>query len=532
MQDTETRKDDKADDAAPPAGAEDDASDSGAADSGAARKSASTRESAPSPEALVRRARDAQLAWSKLSVGERVKALGKARDRLLDRAVAIAKTVSQETGKPETEALLAEILGSADVFDYWCANIATMLEPTEVELDLLTYPGKEGEIERVARGVVLIISPWNFPVALPIRTIVPALLAGNAVVLKPSEVVPKSGEVIRDAFDGVGPEGLVTLAQGAGDVGAKLIDEDVDTVVFTGSVATGRKVAASCAERLIPCSLELGGKDAAIVLKDARLERAARGVAWGALTNAGQNCAAIERVYVEAPIFDAFKDELTRVVKELKKGDDVGPLATRAQLAIVRSHLEAATKDEGTKVLVGGGDADGNYQEPTVLVTSADAGPILEEETFGPLLPLVKVQSAEEAVRLANSSRFGLTASVWTKDVRRGKELARSLRAGVVTVNNHAFTGALPQAPWTGVGESGYGITNSPFALDALTRPRFVLVDRNRAKKELWWYPYTATLRQIALAFAALRSRSSGIGRKLGAIWTLLRALPKRLFTE
>ena len=290
----------------------------------------------------VAKARGAQRAWAETSVEERAKRIAQVKDRILERAEAIAQCVHEEVGKPDVEALLGEVLPSADVVDYWTRAVIEMLDPIEVEIDPLAYPGKSGVIHREARGVIGVIMPWNFPFALPLRTIIPALLAGNAVVFKPSEVTPKSGVLVAEVLAGVVPEGVFGVVQGDGEVGAALCDADVDLVVFTGSVATGRKVAHACAERLIPCSLELGGKDAAIVMADANLERAANGIVWGAMMNAGQNCAAVERVYVDRKVADSFIKKVTQVVATLREGTDVGPLATAAQRAIVARHVEAA----------------------------------------------------------------------------------------------------------------------------------------------------------------------------------------------
>ena len=243
---------------------------------------------------IVTRARDAQKAWADLSVVARCRAVARVKNAILERAEEIAKLVSEETGKPEVEALLSEALPSGDVVDYWVANAEELLESLDVEIDRISYPGKSGWIHREARGVVALIQPWNFPVALPLRTIIPALLAGNAVVFKPSEVTPRSGELLVSLFRDLIPDGLLGIVQGGREHGQALCEADVDIVVFTGSVASGKNVAALCAERLVPCALELGGKDAAIVLADANLERAANGIVWGAMVNAGQNCASVE----------------------------------------------------------------------------------------------------------------------------------------------------------------------------------------------------------------------------------------------
>jgi acyl-CoA reductase-like NAD-dependent aldehyde dehydrogenase len=473
--------------------------------------------------AIVARARGAQGAWADKPVRERAELLMAVKDRVLDRAEAIGKAIHDETGKPEVEALLSEVLPTADVVDYWTDSIEELLDATEVVLDKTSYPGKAGVIFKEPRGVVVLITPWNYPVALPLRTLLPALLAGNAVVFKPSEVSPRAGKIVCDLFEGLLPAGVLELVQGGGDVGAALAAADVDLVVFTGSVATGRKVAHACAERLSPCALELGGKDAAVVLADANLDRAAAGIVWGALTNAGQNCASVERVYVESAVAQKFIDKVVAEVKTLRPKIELGPLTTLAQRDVAVAHV-AAAKAAGARLLVSG-EPEGHRLPVHVVQVDDDDSPLMREETFGPVLPISVVATADEAVKRANASRFGLTASVWTTNLRRGEELAKKLRAGTVTLNNHAFTGALPAAPWSGQGETGYGITNSPLALDALTRPRFVLTDHSRKKRELWWYPYTPALRVIVLAMAVLKSGTTGLFRKIGALLRLIPAM-------
>lgn len=482
-------------------------------------------------EELVERARAAQRGWADVPLHERIKRVVAFRGRLLAAAEDVAKVIHEETGKPLAEALLSEVLPSGDVVDYWAAGIEEQLEPWEPEMDPLSYPKKDALVHREARGVVALIMPWNFPFALPLRTIVPALLAGNAVLFKPSEVTPRSGAKIAELFAGLLPEELLVVVQGGGDVGARLCESDVDLVAFTGSPATGRKVARACAERLVPCALELGGKDAAIVLEDADLDRAANGILWGAMMNAGQNCGAVERVYVVAPVAEAFTTKLVAAAKALRLGTDVGPLTTDAQRKIVAAHVEAA-RAAGAEVLLGGEAKDdpARAYAPTVVKATKgkELGPLGDDETFGPVVPVEEVATVEEAIARANASRYGLGASLWSKDVAAAEKLARRLRAGVVTINNHAFTGAIASMPWGGVGESGWGVTGSPLALDHLTRPRLVVVDRNRAKRELWWYPYSTTLERLAVAFAKVRGGAASTGARLSAALDVVGLLRRR----
>ncbi|GAC1593369.1 MAG: aldehyde dehydrogenase family protein [Polyangiales bacterium] len=488
-------------------------------------------------EEIVTRARRTQPAWSQLQVVERMELLIRLKDRILDAGDEIARTLHNECGKPEAEAWTAEVLPNADLIAHWIDHIEAALAPEEVHLDALIYPGKSGMIEPVARGVVALITPWNFPFAIPLRTIVPALLAGNVVVFKPSEHAPRSGALIARLCEGIVPTGVLSLLQGGGAVARALIDATPDLIVFTGSVATGRKVAVAAAERLIPVSLELGGKDAAIVLEDADLDRTARGLVWGACNNAGQSCASIERVSVDRKVARPLVDRMVSLTKRLRLGEDVGALTTRAQLETVKRHVADAVA-HGAKVLCGGNvGAVGLTFEPTILEIGATGATgargeelaVMREETFGPVLPVVIVDSEHDAVDRANASRFGLTGSVWSKKISHGQAIAARLRVGVVTINNHGFTAVLPAAPWGGVGDSGYGITNSKHAIGELTRPRFTLTDRSNAKSELWWMPYSPSLIATARALAVLRSSAKTVIEKAKALWVLVTNAPKRL---
>jgi acyl-CoA reductase-like NAD-dependent aldehyde dehydrogenase len=492
------------------------------------------RPAAPAPTPLdaiaeiVRKARRAQANLAALDLAERAALLQRMKRAILSRGDAIARAIIEETGKPEAEAWLHEVLPTADLGDFWSTEGPNHLAPVMPLLDALSYPGKRAVIERVPRGVVALITPWNFPVALPLRTIFPALLAGNAIVLKPSEYTSRSAALVVDAVRTVVGDDLVSIVYGAGDRGDALIRAGVDGVVFTGSVATGKKVAHAAADVLVPVSLELGGNDAAVVLEDADLERTARGIVWGALSNTGQNCAAIERVYAVKSIYEPLKNRVAERMRELVAGRDYGPLTTDAQLAIVESHVRDA-KERGAEVVVGGDrlDRGGRWFAPTLLA-KVDAGSlVLRDETFGPVLPIVEVSDAVAAVEAANQSRYGLTASVWSKDSRRAERLSRDLKAGVVTINDHAFSGAVPALPWTGRGESGYGITSSQFALDFFTSPRTTIVDTKTKKPELWWYPYTPNVVKIAKAMTSLRG-GGGIGARAKAVASLPGAFLRR----
>jgi acyl-CoA reductase-like NAD-dependent aldehyde dehydrogenase len=475
---------------------------------------------------LVSRARVAQAAWAATPVRERAKLLLSVKSRILDRAAALAKVIHLEIGKPEVEALFSEVLPTAKAVDFWTESIEELLEVTDLELDRIRHPGKSGVICHEARGVVALITPWNYPFAIPLRTLIPAILAGNAVVFKPSETAPRVGGIVGELFLGILPPGVLEIAQGGEDVGAALAAADVDLVVFSGRIETGRQVAHACAERLSPCALELGGKDAAIVLADANVARAAAGVVWGALTNAGR-AGAIERVYVESKIAGRFIEAVVAEVKTLRAKVEVGPLATAAQKDKALAQLAAAKAAGATVLVEGGANGEGGaiggvWMVPVVVSVESDDSPLIRDETFGPVIPIAVVADAEEAIRRANASRFGLAASIWTRHTPKAQAMAHRLRVGVVTINNHARTATVSGAP-TGQGETGYGVTSSPLALQGLTRPRLVLADRSGGK-EIEWYPYTPAMMRMALALAVLRSGTTGIFQKLAAFVRFLGA--------
>lgn len=472
-------------------------------------------------KAAVEAARAAQRTWAALPFTARaqhVRALGQA---ILARADALAKTMADETGRSPTECKASELTSLAPYIDVAIEVARGALKPTKVRLSALDFPGKRGVTETVPRGVIGIIAPWNYPLSNFWKSLYPALLSGNGVVLKPSEHTPRTGATLASLCADVLPKGLVGLVQGQGDLGQALI-EHVDAIVFTGSVPSGRKVAARAAERLIPTSLELGGKDAALVLADCDLERTAIGVAQWATHNCGQNCAAIERVYVEDAIADRFVELLTRVVSKLKvstgNDGDLGPLQNQRQLELVERHVEQA-KSKGAQVTTGGRrEGIGFGYAPTVLDRCADDMDVVRDETFGPVIAVLRVKDAEEGIARANASRYGLNGSVWTKDLARGEALVKRLEVGVGYVNNHGFAGILADVPWTGVKDSGPGVAASAHAYGVFTRPRTVIVDGGK-HPDPWWIPANAELGAFVDALIA-RGRGGGLGvlLKLGGL--------------
>ena len=432
----------------------------------------------------ARAAQAAQVGWARLSLERRGEHLEEIGRRFAARGEEVVRVVCEETKKSEGDAWFADVVPNLDLFDWWTGKGLDAIKPQKAPISKLKFPGKRATLSYEPRGVVGLISPWNYPAALPLRTLVPALMAGNAVLFKPSEVTPRTGALLVEIFNSVLPAGLLALVEGAGDAGEAVIDA-ADHVVFTGSVATGRKVALRCAAQLKTVSLELGGKDAAIVLADCDLDRTAQGIFWAGCSNSGQNCAAVERVYAERPVYD----RLVAALAGLAARAEVAPVATAAQDAIVRRHLEDA--------LARGAKAHGTYPGAVILTDVPDDAEVMTEETFGPLIPVVPVADAEEALARANGTRFGLTTSIWTTDIAAGEALAARAESGVVTLNNASFTAAMPFAPWSGRGESGHGVTNSHLAILELVQPKFVLVDQNKAP-EAWWFPLSADALTLA----------------------------------
>lgn len=480
------------------------------------------------PESVAAKVRELRLfqpEWEAIGPKGRKEWLLKFGDWILDNAEHITDVLQSETGKTRADASI-EAPGTADVISYWARNAENFLGDVNVRPHSLVGATKRLTVVYRPYPVVGVITPWNFPLAMPAMDVPQALAAGAAVLLKPSEVTPLSAVEFVRGWTEIGAPPVLSLATGYGDTGAALV-ANVDFVQFTGSTATGRKIAVQCAERLIPCSLELGGKDPALVLADADVDRAANGIAWGGMFNSGQVCVSVERVYVEAPVYDEFVAKLAENIRQLRQGQDgtgkkesfkydVGAMATATQRDIVQRHVEDALA-KGAKALTGGHPTGvGTFFEPTVLVDVDQSMTCMQEETFGPTLPVVKVADEQEAIRLANDSAYGLSATVWTGDKDRGERVARRLDVGAVNVNDalsNVFSPAIPMGGWknSGVG-SRYGGAAGMLKYcrqQAITAPRIPT-----QAKELLWYPVSR--RKVKVALGAMRAAAGRGVRRLG----------------
>lgn len=452
-------------------------------------------------KAAVAKARAAQPAWASLSFRERGRVILQARKLMLAERDEIAILVSRETGKPIAEALSMELVPVLDAMHYFAHASENLLSPQKIDIGQYGLMGRSSSIVFKPLGVIGIISPWNFPLATPADEVVMALMAGNAVVLKPSELTPLIALKLGNIFTRAGlPAGLLEILTGDGSTGAALIDARVDKIMFTGSVATGKRVAEAAAKYLTPVVLELGGKDPMIVLADADLENAARGAVWGAFANAGQACASVERCYVQESIAPKFIELVVAETRKLKQGPgsgesvDIGAMSNERQLQIVADHVDDA-RQRGAKVLTGGRrgeNHDGLFYEPTVLTSVDHNMTIMRDETFGPVLPVMTFKTEAEAIQLANDSVYGLTASVWTKNIARGQRIAERIEAGTVMVNEVVYTHGIAQTPWGGVKESGYGRTHGRLGLLELVYPQHIHVNRISFLPDLWWFRYSA----------------------------------------
>jgi succinate-semialdehyde dehydrogenase/glutarate-semialdehyde dehydrogenase len=474
-------------------------------------------------EAVVKRARAAQGGWAELGIRRRIAILREFQAKLYARKSEIAAAITREAGKPLVEALVTEVLVVLDAARFLIDNAWKLLRDEPVPHGNLVTKLKNGWLVREPHGVIGIISPWNYPFSIPATETLAGLVAGNAVVLKPSELTPSVALELASLLHAAGvPQDVFQVVVGEGPAGAALLGSTIDKLVFTGSVMTGKRIAAAAADRLLPVVLELGGKDPMLVLDDADVDVASSAAVWGAFVNAGQACLSVERCYVHRSLYESFAKACAEKTRQLQVGNgmdahtDVGPMIRERQVRIVEAHVEDA-KAHGARVLAGGTrlpQLGPNFYAPTVLADVRQEMRIMREETFGPVLPIMACADDNEAVRMANDSEYGLAASVWTRDARRGERLARRIHAGTVMVNDVVSCFGISEAPHGGVKASGVGRTHGRFGLDEMVRVKYLDMDRLPGMKKVWWHGYGESFRLQMEGFLDMQF-ARGIGARL-----------------
>ena len=478
----------------------------------------------------VARAHAAQKAWAVVNFGKRTEILRNFQQVLHERKTDVARLIAREAGKPYIEAMLTEVLVVLDATRFLIENARSFLREHPLPHGSLAMKTKAGHILREPRGVIGIVSPWNYPLSIPAVETLAAIVTGNAVVLKPSEFTSLVGLEFESLLRMAGvPEGVFQVVVGDGPTGAALLQSKIDKLFFTGSVPTGKKIAAAAAARLLPVLLELGGKDPMVVLDDADVDVASSAAVWGAFMNAGQTCLSVERCYVHRSLYDRFLDACTEKTRKLRVGDgqnsetDVGPMIHERQLRVVESQVEEA-KALGARVMTGGTrlpDLGQNFYAPTILAGVTHRMQIMREETFGPVLPVVPFDSEAEAIALANDSEFGLAASVWTRNSDRGEAVARQLIAGTVMVNDVISCFGISEAPHGGVKGSGIGRAHGRHGMEEMVRIKYLDVDRMPRVKKLWWYGYGPSFARHMEGFLDFQF-ARGTGRRLrGALQSI-----------
>lgn len=448
--------------------------------------------------ALFMQSRLAFKIWSTFSIMKRIQYIKQLRMLIIDKMDEIVDILSKDTGKVKTEAVVADIMPTLDALRHIETHAVRSLQRQKAKTPLLLI-GKKSFVEYMPRGTVLVISPWNYPFQLSIIPMISAIVGGNTVIAKPSEVTPLVGKVIENLFREAGfPKDVVQFAHGGKELGAELTNHHPDYIFFTGSVRTGKVIAEVAAKRLIPTTLELGGKDPMIVFQDANLERAANAAVWGAFTNSGQVCMSVERLYVERSIYKIFLKKLKEKVASLKQGtdvdDDIGSMTYPAQLDIVADHIRDALQ-KGATLETGVSPekwehSNTYYIQPTILSGVNHTMKVIQEESFGPLLPIIPFDTEEEAIQLANDSEYGLNSSVWTSDERKASRVAEQLVTGAVNINDVFVSVANHFLPFGGTNQSGIGRYHGEVGLRIFCHEKALMFDSGKKSTEIQWYPY------------------------------------------
>ncbi len=488
----------------------------------------------------IRRAREAQREWQKYSVKQRAKFLRPTHRYLVEHAAKLAEIISRDNGKVRIDALVSDVINAAISMRYYCTHAHKFLKDKKIGRGNLFFSNKHAKIVRVPFGIVGVISPWNYPFAIPLHEIVMGLLAGNAIIFKTATETQMVGKAIKEAFEiSHLPEGLFAYINMPGRLaGDAFLENGIDKLFFTGSVPVGKYLMRKASETLTPLSLELGGNDPIIVCEDADPYRAASGTLWTGFSNAGQTCGGVERVYVHKNIYDEYLSILKEKIENFRVGYDtdfnvdMGAMTTTYQVDVVKMHVEDALKKGATifaQSRVPEDPAIHNFLPAMVLTNVNHDMLLMQEETFGPVVGVMKVNDMEEGIRLANDSVMGLTASVWSRDTRKAERIARRIQAGAVMINDHLVSHGMAETPWGGFKQSGIGRTHGELGLHEMTEPQVIVHDRLFfAKKDLWWHPYSPQLFDRFLgALDLLYGRN--LWKRLSGLWKVVKLIPRML---
>jgi acyl-CoA reductase-like NAD-dependent aldehyde dehydrogenase len=452
---------------------------------------------------VYQNARAAEITIQALSIDERIEKVVQLSEWILDNSDYILDKLIEETGKSRFDAYTSEIFSVCDVISYYKGHSKKILKEVKAHTPLLML-GKKSRIVYEPLGTILVITPWNYPFVQGFVPSILAFIAGNATIVKPSELTPLKGLWEKMLSDTNFPKDAIQYVYGGRITGSKLIDKRPDKIHFTGSVRAGKAIMAQAASQLIPLDLELGGKDPAIVFDDVNISRTVNGIMWGAFTTAGQSCTSIERLYVQDTIYDKFVSELVDKTKKLRTSNenrdtkqpeecDIGCITSPAQVKIIEEQIEEAL-EKGAKLLCGGIQSKGSmHMVPTILADVTHEMLVGYEETFGPVLAVMKFKTEAEAIALANDSKYGLSASVWSKDMKRAERVAKAIKTGNVSVNNHMLTEANAALPFGGIKDSGFGRYKGDHGLHTFSNSKSILYDAQSAIIDPHWYPFTKT---------------------------------------
>ena len=490
----------------------------------------------------IREGRRAQQEWSQFPVKQRVKLIKKVGHYIYQHADRLAQIISEDNGKTRMDAMASEILPSLMAVDYYCKKANTFLKIKNLSASNVLFIYKRSKIIRVPWGVIGIIAPWNYPFSIPFFEVIMGLIAGNAVILKTATETQMVGLALDESIKSAGlPDGLFSHLNMPGRIiGDAMLETGIDKLFFTGSVGVGKKLMAKASESLTPVSLELGGNDAMIVCEDAYLERAIGGVLWAGYQNCGQSCGGVERIYVHQSVYDRFLQLLKTAVESLRVGFgtdpniDIGVMTTSSQIAEVSRQIQDAV-EKGAEIFAESlppGDENLKNTIPAMVLTNVDhTMSVMKDETFGPVVAVMKYSTIEEAISFANDSTLGLTCSVWSRDRRKAERIGRQLQAGVITINDQLKSHGMPETPWGGFKHSGIGRCHGEIGFDEMTQPQVIVQDLlHFAIRNPWWHPYSKkTYEGIRGIMQFLFARK--INKKISGLLSFLKTIPGMFIT-